>query len=251
MAALDTLFLEAGAIYIMDRGYVDFERLYRFTKEAAFFVTRTKTGIRFRRQTLRPVDGETGFMSNHVVVLATTESRRNYPQPLRRVRYVDPQTNKRLVFLTRNFTLPPLTTAHLYKERCQVERSFKRIKQHLRIKGFCGTTENALKTQIWIGLSVYSLVAIVRKRLALDVSLHKLLQVLSVTLFEKTPVSTAVFDVGPNLPDVDAYNQLELFTVGPNSSGFSATAIRAAAEPPTSILDGASVCVTPCVVGAP
>jgi len=211
VTALDTLVLDAGAIYLMDRGYVDFARLARFTEEAAFFVTRTKTGIRFTRRSSRPVDFTTGVQSDHVVVLATKESRNHYPQPLRRVRYVDPETQKRLVFLTNNFTLPALTIAHLYKARWQVELFFKWIKQHLRIKAFYGTSENAVKTQIWIALSVYVLVAIVRKRLALDVSLYKLLQILSVTLFEKTPISTAVFDVGPNVDEVDAYNQLQLF----------------------------------------
>ena len=209
--ALDTLVLESGAIYLMDRGYVDFARLYRFAEESAFFVTRTKQGIRFTRRTSQPVDFTTGVRSDHVVVLATKESRGHYPQPLRRVRYVDPETQKRLVFLTNNFTLPALTIAHLYKARWQVELFFKWIKQHLRIKAFYGTSENAVKTQIWIALSVYVLVAIVRKRLALDVSLYKLLQILSVTLFEKTPISTAVFDVGPNVDEIGDGNQLQLF----------------------------------------
>jgi hypothetical protein len=211
VTALDTLVLEAGAIYLMDRGYVDFARLARFTEEAAFFVTRTKTGIRFTRRSSRPVDFTTGVQSDHVVVLTTKESRGHYPQPLRRVRYVDPETQKRLVFLTNNFTLPALTIAHLYKARWQVELFFKWIKQHLRIKAFYGTSENAVKTQIWIALSVYVLVAIVRKRLALDVSLYKLLQILSVTLFEKTPISTAVLDVGLNVDEVGDSNQLQLF----------------------------------------
>ena len=208
---LDDLVLEPGAIYIMDRGYLDFERLHRFTDEAAFFVTRTKRGIRFRRRTSRPVDFATGLRSDHTVGLATREARRDYPAPLRRVRYVDPETTKRLVFLTNNFTLPALTIAHLYKSRWQVELFFKWIKQHLRIKAFYGTSENAVKTQIWIALSVYVLVAIVRKRLSLDVSLYKLLQILSVTLFEKTPISTAVSDVGSQFDDIDDCNQLLLF----------------------------------------
>jgi hypothetical protein len=209
--ALDTLPLEAGAIYLMDRGYVDFARLCRFTDEAAFFVTRTKLGIQFTRRSSRPVDVTTGVLSDHVVVLATKESRGHYPQPLRRVRYLDPDTQKRLVFLTNNFTLPALTIAQLYKARWQVELFFKWIKQHLRIKAFYGTSENAVKTQIWIALSVYVLVAIVRKRLALDVSLYKLLQILSVTLFEKTPISTALFDAGPNVDESEARNPLPLF----------------------------------------
>jgi len=211
VTALDDLVLEAGAIYIMDRGYVDFIRLCRFTEEAAFFVTRTKQGIRFIRRASRPVDFTTGLVSDHEVVLATAESRRHYPHLLRRVRYVDPQTRKSLAFLTNNLTLPALTIALLYKSRWQVELFFKWIKQHLRIKAFYGTTENAVKTQIWIALSVYVLVAIVRKRLALDVSLYKLLQILSVTLFEKMPISTAVLDVAPKFEDIDDCNQLQLF----------------------------------------
>ena len=201
----------ARAIYIMDRGYVDFERLHRFTDEAAFFVTRTKKGIRFRRRTSRPVDFATGLQSDHTVGLATAEARRDYPAPLRRVRYVDPETKKRLGFLTNNFTLPALTIAQLYKSRWHVELFFKWIKQHLRIKAFYGTSENAVKTQIWIALSVYVLVAIVKKRLGLDVSLYKLLQILSVTLFEKTPISIAVFDIGSQFDQIDDGNQLQLF----------------------------------------
>jgi Domain of unknown function (DUF4372)/Transposase DDE domain len=208
---LDHLPIEAGAIYIMDRGYVDFARLCRFTDEAAFFVTRSKRGIRFRRRISRPVDFATGVISDHTVGLATRTARRDYPQPLRRVRYADRMTNKRLVFLTNNFTLPALTIAQLYKSRWSVELFFKWIKSHLRLKAFYGTSENAVKTQIWIALSVYVLVAIVKKRLALDVSLYKLLQILSVTLFEKTPISIAVFDIGSQFDEIDDGNQLSLF----------------------------------------
>ena len=208
---LDDLILEAGAIDIMDRGYVDFGRLHRFTDEAAFFVTRTKKGIRFRRRRSHPVDFATGLVSDHTVGLATAEARRAYPQPLRRVRYEDPATKKRLVFLTNNFTLPALAIAQLYKSRWAVELFFKWIKQHLRIKAFYGTSENAVKTQIWIALSVYVLVAIVKKRLALDVSLYKLLQILSITLFEKTPISIAVLDIGSQFDAIDDGNQLQLF----------------------------------------
>ena len=208
---LDELAIEPGAIYIMDRGYVDFERLHRFTHEAAFFVTRTKKGIQFRRRTSHPVDFASGLHSDHTVALATVESRRAYPSPLRRVRYVDPETKKRLGFLTNNFTLPALTIAQLYKSRWNVELFFRWIKMHLRIKAFYGTSENAVKTQIWIALSVYLLVAIVKKRLGLDVSLYKLLQILSVTLFEKTPISVAVFDVGSQFDQIDDGNQLQLF----------------------------------------
>ena len=208
---LDDLVIEAGAIYIMDRGYVDFARLHRFVDEVAFFVTRTKQGIRFRRRVSRPVDFTTGLVSDHTIGLVTADPRRHYPEPLRRVRYVDPDTKKRFGFLTNNFTLPALTIAHLYKSRWQVELFFKWIKQHLRIKAFYGTSENAVKTQIWSALSIYVLVAIVKKRLALDVSLYKLLQILSVTLFEKTPISIAVFDIGSQFDQIDDGNQLQLF----------------------------------------
>jgi len=211
VTVLDQLPLEAGAIYIMDRGYVDFARLHRFVDEAAFFVTRTKRGIRFRRRISRPVDFATGLVSDHTVGLVTAEARRDYSAPLRRVRYRDPTTKKRLSFLTNNFTLPALTIALLYKSRWAVELFFRWIKQHLRLKAFYGTSENAVKTQIWIALSVYVLVAIVKKRLDLDVSLYKLLQILSVTLFEKTPISIAVFDVGSQFEDIDDGNQLPLF----------------------------------------
>ena len=211
VTVLDDLPLEAGAIYLMDRGYLDFARLHRFVEEAAFFVTRTKRGIRFRRRVSRPVDFATGLVSDHTVGLVTADARRAYPAALRRVRYVDPKTKKRLAFLTNNFTLPALTIAHLYRSRWAVELFFRWIKQHLRLKAFYGTSENAVKTQIWIALSVYVLVAIVKKRLALDVSLYKLLQILSVTLFEKTPISIAVFDAGSQFEDIDDGNQLQLF----------------------------------------
>jgi Domain of unknown function (DUF4372)/Transposase DDE domain len=208
---LDDLVIEPGAIYLMDRGYVDFERLHRFTDEAAFFVTRTKKGIRFRRRVSRPVDFATGLQSDHTVGLATAEARRAYPGALRRVRYVDPVTKKRLTFLTNNFLLPAFSIAQLYKSRWAVELFFRWVKQHLRIKAFYGTSENAVKTQIWIALSIYVLVAIVKKRLSLDISLYKLLQILSITLFEKMPISTAVFDVGSQFDDIDDGNQLMLF----------------------------------------
>jgi DDE family transposase/uncharacterized protein DUF4372 len=208
---LDSLVIEPGAIYIMDRGYVDFERLHRFTDEAAFFVTRTKKGIRFRRRVSRPVDFATGLRSDHTVGLATAAARRAYPGLLRRVRYVDPTTTKQLTFLTNNFTVPALAIQQLYKSRWQVELFFRWIKQHLRIKAFYGTTENAVKTQIWIALSIYVLVAIVKKRLSLEISLYKLLQIVSITLFEKMPISMALFDVGSQFDDIDTGNQLELF----------------------------------------
>jgi hypothetical protein len=203
--------IEPGTIYIMDRGYLDIERLHRFTDEDAFFVTRTKKGIRFRRRASHPVDFVTGLVSDHTVGVATVKARCDYPDQLRRVRYIDPTTMKRLTFLTNNFTLPALTIPQLYKSRWALELFFRWIKQHLRIKAFYGTSENAVKTQIWIALSVYVLVAIVKKRLALDVSLYKLLQILSVTLFEKMPISIAVFDVASQLDEIDDGNQLQLF----------------------------------------
>jgi hypothetical protein len=208
---LDDLIIEPGAIYILDRGYVDFARLHRFVDEAAFFVTRTKKGIRFRRRASRSVDFATGLVSDHTVGLVTADARRAYPESLRRVRYVDPETKKHFGFLTNNFVLPALTIARLYKSRWYVELFFRWIKMHLRIKAFYGTSENAVKTQIWIALSVYVLVAIVKKRLALDVTLYKLLQILSVTLFEKMPISTAIFDVGSQFNDIEDGNQLPLF----------------------------------------
>jgi hypothetical protein len=208
---LDDLIIEPGAIYIMDRGYVDFARLHRFVDEAAFFVTRTKKGIRFRRRASRSVDFATGLVSDHTVGFVTVDARRAYPESLRRVHYVDPETKKHFRFLTNNFVLPALTIARLYKSRWYVELFFRWIKMHLRIKAFYGTSENAVKTQIWIALSVYVLVAIVKKRLALDVSLYKLLQILSVTLFEKMPISTAIFDVGSQFNDIDDGKQLPLF----------------------------------------
>jgi hypothetical protein len=213
VAFLDDVLIEAGAIYILDRGYVDFARLHRFTTEAGFFITRWKRNLRYQRRTSHPVDYRSGLISDQTVVCALAKARADYPAPLRRVHYLDPLTQHRLVFMSNNFTLPALTIAHLYKSRWQVELFFKWIKQHLRIKAFYGTSENAVKTQIWIALSVYVLVAIVRKRLDLDVSLYKLLQVLSLTLFEKMPISTAVFDTGSPFKDMDAGNQLQLFNL--------------------------------------
>jgi len=181
---LDEIAIEAGAFYVMDRGYIDFERLYRFTLESAFFVVRTKANVLLQRRYSRPVDKTTGLRSDHTVILTSRSSATAYPDPLRRVTYCDPETGKRLKFLTNNFTLPPLAVAEIYKKRWAVELFFRWIKQHLRIKAFYGTSENAVKTQIWIAVSVYLLVAIVRKRLGIEASLYQLLQIFSVTLFE-------------------------------------------------------------------
>ena len=188
---LDDLDPEVGAFYVMDRGYIDFERLYEFTLSSAFFVTRTKENVRLDRRYSHAVDPDTGVRSDHTVILITTKSIKAYPDPLRRIRYVDAETEKRLEFLTNNFQLPALVITQLFKARWQVELFFKWIKQHLRIKAFFGTSENAVKTQIRIAISVYVLIAIARKRLGLDASLFQILQVASVTLFEKTPISQA------------------------------------------------------------
>ncbi len=208
---LDEIFPEAGAFYVMDRGYVDFERLYRFTLSSAFFVVRTKSNVLLQRRYSHPVDKATGVRSDHTVILTAIDSAKAYPDALRRVSYLDVDTRKRFKFLTNNFTLPALTIAEIYKCRWQVELFFKWIKQHLRIKAFYGVSENAVKTQIWIAVSVYVLVAIVRKRLELEASLYQILQILSVTLFEKTPILRAL-----QAPDFenelgDSSNQLILF----------------------------------------
>ena len=189
---LDEILPEAGAFYVMDRGYVDFERLYQFTLSSAFFVVRTKSNVLLQRRYSRAVDKTTGVRSDHTVILTAINSAKVYPDALRRVSYLDVETRKRFKFLTNNFALPALTIARIYKCRWQVELFFKWIKQHLRIKAFFGTSENAVKTQIWIAVSVYVLVAIVRKRLGLHASLYQILQILSVTLFEKTPILRAL-----------------------------------------------------------
>jgi hypothetical protein len=208
---LDEILPEAGAFYVMDRGYIDFERLYVFTLCAAFFVVRTKENVLLQRRYSRPVDKSTGVRSDHTVVLTAIDSATAYPDPLRRVSYFDAETNKRLKFLTNNFVLPARTIAAIYKSRWQVELFFKWIKQHLRIKAFYGTSENAVKTQIWIAVSVYVLVAIVRKRLGLEATLYQILQILSVTLFEKVPVLQA-FQASDSQDDLLADgNQLILF----------------------------------------
>jgi hypothetical protein len=189
---LDEIMPEAGAFYVMDRGYLDFERLYFFTLSAAFFVVRAKSNVILQRRYSHPVDTTTGVRSDHTVILTAIGSLKVYPEALRRVSYLDVETKKRFKFLTNNFTLPAITIAQIYKSRWQVELFFKWIKQHLRIKAFYGTSENAVKTQIWIAVSVYVLVAIVRKRLTLPLSLYQILQILSVTLFEKTPILQAL-----------------------------------------------------------
>jgi hypothetical protein len=208
---LDEFLPEAGAFYVMDRGYLDFERLFLFTLCSAFFVVRTKQNVLLQRRYSRPVDKTTGLQSDHTVILTEIHSATAYPDPLRRVTYCDPETNQRLKFLTNNFVLPALTIAQIYKCRWQVELFFKWIKQHLRIKAFYGTSENAVKTQIWIAVSIYVLVAIVRKRLGLDASLYQILQVLSVTLFEKVPILQVLDASNCQNNLVADHNQLILF----------------------------------------
>ena len=208
---LDDLLLEPGAFYVMDRGYVDFERLYRFTLAAAFFVTRTKTGIQLSRLESRPVDRATGLRSDHIVWLTTPKSVAHYPDRLRRVSYRDPQDGKVLVFLTNNFDLPALTIAMLYKLRWRVELFFKWIKQNLRIKHFFGTSDNAVKTQVWIAVCVYVLVAIVRKELRLELSLSQMLQVLSVNAFEQVPLAELLAKTPPQNETLNPCNQLMLW----------------------------------------
>src|ERR1700681_42430 len=185
---LDEIMPEPGAFYVMDRAYIDFERLFVLTLSSAFFVVRTKSNVLLQRRYSHAVDKSTGVRSDQTVVLSSFESASVYPDALRRVSYFDADTGKRLKFLTNNFTLPALTIARIYKQRWQVELFFKWIKQHLRIKAFYGTTENAVKTQVWVAVSMYVLVAIVKKQLGLDLSLYKILQILSVTVFEKTPI---------------------------------------------------------------
>jgi len=192
VGVLDELIPEPGAFYVMDRGYVDFQRLYRFVLASAFFVTRSKVGIQFNRLESRPVDRATGLRSDHIVWLTHPKSVARYPDRLRRVSYRDPETGKVLVFLTNNFDLSASVIAQLYKLRWRVELFFKWIKQNLRIKHFFGTSDNAVKTQVWIAVCVYVLAAIVRKELRLELSLSQILQVLSVNAFEQVPLPELV-----------------------------------------------------------
>jgi hypothetical protein len=208
---LDELIIEASTIYIMDRAYVDFARLHRIHQSLAFFVTRAKSNFVFQRLYSQPVDKSSGVQADQIITVNGFYALKDYPEKLRRIRYFDAETKKRLVFLTNNFTLPAQVIAELYKCRWQVELFFKWIKQHLRIKAFYGTTENAVKTQIWIAISVYVLVAIVKKRLKLDRSLYAILQILSVTLYVKTHILEALLRPDYEEPEDDACNQLNLF----------------------------------------
>jgi hypothetical protein len=210
---LDAIAPEPGAFYVMDRAYVDFERLHVFHRGGAFFVTRTKRGVLFRRRYSHTIDATTGLRSDHTVVLASASSRKHYPDPLRRIHFYDAEQDRHLRFLTNNFDLPAHTVCLLYKSRWQVELFFKWIKQHLRIKSFYGYSENAVKTQIWIAVSMYVLVAIVKKRLTLEASLHEILQVLSLTLFEQVPILQAFGDVKSQEKSVGISKQLNLLNL--------------------------------------
>lgn len=210
-AILDQLIAEPGAFYVMDRGFIDYQRLHRFHEVGAFFVIRAKSNLHARRRYSRPVDRSTGLRSDHTIVLSNFYAHRDFPEPLRRVRIKDLETGKSLIVLTNNFALPALTITSLYRCRWQVELFFKWIKQHLRIKAFFGTSENAVKTQIWIAVSVYVLVAIIKKRFNLNASLYELLQILSLTLFEREPIDQVLtFDaIAQNT--IEQANQLTLF----------------------------------------
>ena len=207
---LDILPLEAGA-YIMDRGYLDFKRLFAFNKTTTFFVTRAKTNTKFRRLYSQPVDKSIGLICDQTIVLTGVKSKKEYPEKLRRIKFKDPNTLKTLVFLTNNFTLPSLTIAKLYKSRWQVELFFKWIKQHLRIKKFFGTSVNAVKSQIWIAVSVYVLVAILKKKLHLQESLYTILQISSVTIFEKDPIYQLITERDNTDDVVPVSKQFKLF----------------------------------------
>jgi hypothetical protein len=208
---LDQLVPEPGAFYVMDRGYIDFERLARFHQAGSFFVTRAKSNFKAERRYSRPVDRTTGLICDQTVMLSGFYSHKDFAAPLRRIGYRDPESGKRLVFLTNNFALPALTITTLYRLRWRVELFFKWIKQHLRIKVFYGTSENAVKSQIWIAISVYVLVAIVRKRLKLSASLYEILQILSLTMFERTSLDQLLTLSAPEPIIVTSANQLNLF----------------------------------------
>jgi hypothetical protein len=211
VTVLDILVPEPGAFYIMDRGYLDFSRLYALDQCAVFFVIRAKSNFQFRRLYSHPVDKTTGLRCDQTIVLTGFYPAKDYPSKLRRIKYYDVKTDKTFVFLTNNFVLPALTIAELYRCRWQVELFFKWIKQHLRIKAFYGTSENAVRTQIWIAVSVYVLVAIIKKKLALKASLYTILQVLSVTLFDKMSLYQTLTISDYNMQNIDSINQLNLF----------------------------------------
>jgi hypothetical protein len=208
---LDHLLPEPGAFYVIDRAFIDFERLYRFHQAGSFFVTRGKSNLNVRRRYSHPVDRSTGLICDQTVLFIGYYSRTDFNTPLRRIRFKDPESGKTLVFLTNNFVLPALTITQLYRCRWQVELFFKWIKQHLRIKAFFGTSENAVKTQVWIAVSIYVLVAIVKKRMKISASLYEILQILSLTMFERIPLDQLLArTVGDDIAS-DPCNQLNLF----------------------------------------
>ena len=208
---LDLLLPESGAFYVMDRGYIDFERLHHLHEAGSFFVTRAKSNLKAQRRYSHPVDRSTGLICDQTIVLSGFYSRQDFDTPLRRIRFKDPETGKRLVFLTNNFALSAITITELYRCRWQVELFFKWIKQHLRIKVFFGTSENAVKTQLWIAVSVYLLVAIIKKRLTLSASLYEMLQILSLTMFEKIPLDQLLNNIITDDIQALSANQLNLF----------------------------------------
>jgi len=208
---LDELLLEAGAFYLLDRGYVDFARLYIFTQACAFFITRAKKNMQFYRRASRPVERSTGVRCDQTILLTGIRTAQRYPDPLRRIHYFDVEKDSRLTFLTNNFLLPPLTIAPLYRARWQVELFFRWIKQHLRIKAFYGTSENAVKTQVWVALSVYALAALVKRQLGLQMSLYQILEILSVTIFEKTPILEGFLNLTDENENLSLGKQLNLF----------------------------------------
>jgi len=208
---LDHLPVEKDAFYAMDRGYVDFARLYAIHQQGAFFVVRAKDNLKFKRLYSNPKDKETGVRADQIITLVTQKSKKGYPEKLRRVSFVDKERNKRFVFLTNNFEIPAETIAAVYKQRWQVELFFKWIKQHLRIKSFIGTSVNAVKSQIWVALCIYLLVAITKKKLGIQCSLYTFLQILEVNLFEKKPISSLVADALKRNYDNPDSNQLNLF----------------------------------------
>lgn len=208
---LDELPIEPGAIYIFDRGYLDFARLYKIHQARAFFIIRAKSNFRFRRLYSQPVDKAKGVQADQIILLHGFYARKDYPERLRRIRYFDAEQQRRMVFLTNNFTLPAFTIAELFRCRWKIELFFKWVKQHLRIKAFYGTSENAVKTQIWIAISIYVLVAIVKKELKVPSSLYTMLQVLSVSLFEKDPLLQLFSQFQPDEKEDDFSNQLNLF----------------------------------------
>jgi hypothetical protein len=211
VSALDDVLLEPGAIYVMDRGYIHFKRLYALAQAAVFFVVRARINMQFRRRKSHPVDKTSGLRSDQTIVLTGEDSAHDYPDPARRVHFFDKESGNDLIFFTNHFALPALTIAQLYKSRWQVELFFKWIKQHLRIKSFYGTSSNAVKTQIWVAVCVYLLLAILKKRLALKADLYRILQVVSITIFDKTPLLQAFQQIERQAVKDNTANQLILF----------------------------------------